>query len=165
MIRTAKISDAAQICNIYNYYVANTVITFEEELVSIQEMEHRISTYLEQFDYIVYEYDGEVIGYAYGSSWRTRKAYRFSTETSVYLKNGYTGKGIGLLLYKKLVENLTQKGFHSLIGCVTLPNISSEKLHEKLGFKKVAHFHEAGWKFDQWLDVGFWELIVNPTLR
>jgi phosphinothricin acetyltransferase len=69
------------------------------------------------------------------------------------------------LLYKKLVENLTQKGFHSLIGCVTLPNISSEKLHEKFGFKKVAHFHEAGWKFDQWLDVGFWELIVNPTLR
>lgn len=160
MIRIATTNDAAAICNIYNYYIENTVITFEEELVTEDIMKDRIEHYLADYTYIVYEEAGEVIGYAYGSSWRTRRAYRFSTETTVYLKQGHQGKGIGKQLYLELIERLRSKGFHSLLGCITIPNDSSVALHEKLGFKKIAHFREAGWKFEQWLDVGFWELIV-----
>lgn len=160
MIRPATSADASAICSIYNHYIENTVITFEENPLTEDEMAERIRAYSEKYAYIVYEEDGEVIGYAYGSSWRTRRAYRFSTETTVYLKDGTAGKGIGSLLYSELIERLKGKGFHSLIGCITLPNEKSVRLHEKMGFKKVAHFHEAGWKFDQWLDVGFWELLV-----
>lgn len=160
MIRPATPKDAFAICSIYNYYVENTVITFEEEPVTVEEMAERIRTYSEKYTYLVYEEDEEVIGYAYGSSWRARKAYRFSTETTVYLKDGTEGKGIGTQLYSQLIEELKDKGFHLLIGCITLPNEKSVKLHEKMGFKKVAHFHEAGWKFDSWQDVGFWEKLV-----
>jgi Sortase and related acyltransferases len=160
MIRPATSADASAICSIYNHYIENTVITFEEEPLTADEMAERIRAYSDKYAYIVYEKDGVVIGYAYGSSWRTRRAYRFSTETTVYLKDGTAGKGIGALLYAELIVRLKEKGFHSLIGCITLPNEKSVRLHEKMGFKKVAHFHEAGWKFDQWLDVGFWELIV-----
>jgi phosphinothricin acetyltransferase len=160
MIRPATPADASAICSIYNHYIENTVITFEEDPLTEDEMAERIRTYSEKYTYIVYEEDGEVIGYAYGSSWRTRRAYRFSTETTVYLKDGADGKRIGTLLYSELIERLKGKGFHALIGCITLPNEKSVKLHEKMGFKKVAHFHEAGWKFDQWLDVGFWEKLV-----
>lgn len=160
MIRPATPDDAFAICTIYNYYIENTVITFEEEPITVEEMAERIRTYSEKYTYLVYEENGEVVGYAYGSSWRARKAYRFSTETTVYLKDGAAGKGIGTLLYSQLIEDLKVKGFHSLIGCITLPNEKSVKLHEKMGFKKVAHFHEAGWKFDSWQDVGFWEKLV-----
>ena len=160
MIRPATPADASAICSIYNHYIENTVITFEEEPVTVEEMAERIRSYSEKYAYIVYEEEGEVVGYAYGSSWRMRRAYRFSTETTVYIKDGAAGKGIGTLLYSELIGRLKEKGFHSLIGCITLPNDNSVKLHEKMGFKKVAHFHEAGWKFDRWLDVGFWEKLV-----
>lgn len=160
MIRSATPADVSAICSIYNHYIENTVITFEEDPLTEDEMAERIQAYSEKYVYIVHEEDGEVIGYAYGSSWRTRRAYRFSTETTVYLKDGAEGKGIGTLLYSELIERLKEKGFHSLIGCITLPNEKSVRLHEKMGFKKVAHFHEAGWKFNQWLDVGFWEKLV-----
>lgn len=160
MIRTARRTDAPAICGIYNYYVENTAITFEEVAVTPAEMESRIAHNLEKYAYIVYEENNEITGYAYGSLWRSREAYRFSTETTVYLKHGCFGKGIGTQLYTELILQLKAKGFHSLLGCITIPNEQSIHLHEKLGFKKVAHFKEAGWKFSQWLDVGFWELIV-----
>lgn len=161
MIRTATPNDAAAICSIYNYYIENTVITFEEEVVGVEEMSKRISSYLDAYDYIVYEDNGNVVGYAYGSSWRTRRAYRFSTETTVYLKQGYEGKGIGKMLYVELINRLKCKGFHSLIGCITIPNDKSIALHENLGFKRVGYFSEAGRKFERWLDVGFWELLIQ----
>lgn len=160
MIRPAAPSDAPAICSIYNHYIEHSVITFEETLLTEADIAERISTYSSTHAYIVFEEGGEVVGYAYASPWRARHAYRFSTETSIYLKPGHEGKGIGEKLYVYLIEELRKKGFHSIIGCLTLPNSASERLHEKLGFKKIAHFHEAGYKFDKWLDVGFWELLV-----
>ena len=160
MIRTTRISDATAICNIYNYYVENTTITFEEIAVSVEDTCTRIAFSLDKYAHIVYLDNNEIVGYAYATTWRTREAYRFSTETTVYLKQGYEGKGIGMLLYIELIKQLKSKGFHLLIGCITIPNEQSIRLHEKLGFQKAGHFNQAGWKFNQWLDVGFWELTI-----
>ena len=106
------------------------------------------------------EDEGQVVGYAYASRWKSRCAYRYSVETTVYLSSAATGKGFGSLLYEHLIAELRQRSIHSLIGGIALPNNASVSLHEKLGFEKVAHFKEVGWKFNQWIDVGYWELII-----
>lgn len=160
MIRPVTLEDAEAIANIYNYYVECTVITFEEELISVDEMRERIKTISASFPYIVYIENDEVVGYAYANTWRTRKAYRFSAESSIYVKHDCHSKGIGHQLYSNLIDSLRNLGFHMVVGGVTLPNEKSEKLHNRLGFTKVAHFKDAGWKFEQWLDVGFWELLL-----
>ena len=160
MIRKAEPSDAVQICGIYNYYIEQTLVTFEHRPLLPLEMEERIQLVTEKFPWIVMEEDGEIIGYAYATKWRERYAYRFVVETTVYLKNDATGKGYGAMLYAELIEQLKQRGFHAAIGCISLPNDASVKLHERLGFKKAAHFTEVGFKFNQWVDIGFWQLML-----
>jgi len=160
LIRPALPSDAAAITAIYNPYITDTVITFEEEALSPEEMEGRIRKTSATFPWIVWEEDGQVLGYAYASSWRSRHAYRFAVETTVYVDLTQQRKGIGEKLYRELVVLMRQYGFHSALGCLALPNEPSVALHEKLGFTKVAHMKEAGRKFEQWVDVGFWEMIL-----
>ena len=158
MIREVQLSDAAQIANIYNYYVKNSTVTFEEKEVSITEFEKRISSIKANFPYLVFEEKGTIIGYAYASTFRTRVAYRFSAESSVYIHHKHYRKGIGSKLYHSLIPLMKQSGLKSAIGGITLPNDASINLHESLGFTKVGHFKEVGYKFSTWLDVGFWQL-------
>ncbi len=160
MIRPVAPSDAAAIAAIYNPYIRDTTITFEEEPVSTEEMAARIAKVTADFPWLVWEEAGEVIGYAYASTWRTRHAYRFAVETAIYLASGQHGQGRGATLYQALLAELRQRGFHLVLGCLALPNDPSIRLHEKLGFKKVGHMTEAGWKFGAWVDVGFWELFL-----
>ena len=160
MIRPATESDAQAICNIYNPYISDTIITFEEEPVAVEEMAQRIHETIFSLPWIVIEDKSQVVGYAYASSWKSRCAYRYSVETTVYLSAAATGKGFGSLLYEHLIADLRQRSIHSLIGGIALPNAASVSLHEKFGFEKIAHFKEVGWKFNQWIDVGYWELII-----
>jgi len=161
MLRSATFSDAPVIAQIYNHYIANTVITFEEELVSADEMTQRIAEISSAgMPWLVCQENERVIGFAYASKWKSRCAYRHSVETSIYLRNDATGRGLGHTLYKGLITDLKKQGYHSIIGGAALPNPASIALHEKLGFVKVAHFKEVGRKFDQWIDVGYWELIL-----
>lgn len=158
-IRTVTLNDATAIADIYNPYILNTVITFEETPVTPEEISARISSVLNLgLPYLVAEQDNKIIGYAYAGLWRTRSAYRHTVETSIYMDQQQTGKGIGLPLYKALLERIKELDIHVVLGGITLPNPVSVGLHEKLGFKKVAHFTEVGYKFGQWLDVGFWQL-------
>lgn len=161
MIRQVVDTDIREICDIYNYYIKNTAITFEEEPVSYNEMKRRIDEVLISLPFYVYVENDEVIGYAYASKWKGRSAYRFSVETTVYLKNNMTGKGIGTELYKKLINDLTGRKMHAILSGIALPNEKSQHLHEKLGFKKVAHLTEVGYKFNKWIDVGYWELLLK----
>ncbi len=159
IIRPATEADAQAIVDIYNHYITDTVITFEETPLSVEEFAGRIRKVLEGgYPYLVAEENGQLLGYSYASSFRTRVAYRFTCESTVYLRHDLTGKGVGTRLYTALLEELRKLKFHLVIGGVTLPNPPSEALHLKMGFKKVAHFSEVGFKFDQWLDVGFYEL-------
>jgi len=161
MLRTATSGDAAAIAAIYNHYVLKTIITFEEEAVPDAEMAQRITDVLGAgLPWLVWEENGRVLGYAYASKWKSRCAYRYAVESSIYLDKEATGRGLGTKLYVALIDALRAKGIHSIIGGVALPNDASVGLSEKLGFKKIGQFKEVGWKFEQWIDVGYWELIL-----
>jgi phosphinothricin acetyltransferase len=163
MIRPVKPADASAIAGIYNYYINNTVITFEEIPVSINEMGERIRMVSKKYPWLVWEDDGEVKGYAYVNTWKDRSSYRFSAEISIYVKIGSQRKGIGGELFGRLLEEARKTTIHTLVSGITLPNDASTTLHEKFGFKRIAVFHEVGFKFSQWLDVGYWELALQPA--
>ena len=160
-VRKATPSDAAPFCAIYNHYVANTIVTFEEEAVAATEMARRIENTAARFPWLVAEHEGNVVGYAYATDWSSRAAYRNSVEISIYLAPDAAGRGIGSRLCEALLGELKAMGVHTVIGGVALPNEASVALHEKFGFAKTAHFHEVGRKFGRWIDVAYWELILN----
>jgi L-amino acid N-acyltransferase YncA len=162
-IRTVKKEDSRRICEIYNFYVQNTCISFEEALVSREEMEKRISTISSAYPFLAYEVGGELLGYAYANRWKERSAYRYVAEVTVYLDKDHLGKGIGRELIKALLDESKKRGFHALMAVISLPNEKSIRLHEEFGFKKAAHFTEVGYKQDKWIDVGYWELLLSAT--
>jgi len=160
VIRRVSPDDAAQIAAIYNHHVANTIVTFEEVPVEEAAMRGRIAEIDGSHAWFVAEVEGRVAGYAYASAWRARTAYRRSVETTVYLGNGFLGRGLGSALYETLLRELAQRGFHCAMGGIALPNAASVALHERMGFAKVAHFREAGWKLGRWIDVGYWQRML-----
>jgi phosphinothricin acetyltransferase len=163
MIRSATPADAAAICAIYNHYVRHTAVTFEEVPVEAAEMRQRMAEVQALFPWLVAEDDGRLVGYAYAARWRVRSAYRYSVESTVYLNYDRVGQGWGSQLYRELFTQLEAAGIHAVMGGITLPNPASVALHEKLGFRKVAHFEAVGWKSDQWLDVGYWQRILGSA--
>jgi len=156
MIREALYSDTKAIAEIYNYYIHNTIITFEMEPVTPEEISNRMEKYKQLGNYLVYEEDGVVIGYCYVSRFRERKAYENTVESTIYLRHGSGGKGVGFQLYAELLTRVSAN-YHAIIAGIALPNEASVRLHEKCGFKKVGHFSEVGRKFEKWIDVGFWQ--------
>jgi len=160
MIRSAIPADGAAMADIYNHYILNSAITFEEECISTEQMQERLGRVQRHHPWLVYEDNGSIVGYAYASNWKSRRSYRRSVESTVYLHKDKMGKGFGTHLYAGLIELLRLAGFHAVIGGIALPNEGSVGLHEKLGFTKVAHFKEVGWKFERWIDVGYWELML-----
>ena len=160
MIRPVKENDAADICDIYNYYVSNSYISFEEETVSVDDMTDRINHISSQYPWLVYERDGKVVAFVYASLWKTRSAYRYTLESTVYASHDINQKGIGTQLYNKLFEDLEGRFVRSVMAVIALPNDASIGLHEKMGFEKVAHFKEVGFKQDEWIDVGYWQKIL-----
>ncbi|MEQ9466764.1 MAG: arsinothricin resistance N-acetyltransferase ArsN1 [Ekhidna sp.] len=163
MIRPATTEDAKAIATIYNHYILHSHATFETEPIDVPEMLSRIRKVQNEFalPWLVKEESGVVVGYAYATQWKPRKAYENTVEISVYLDKDCAGKGYGKHLYQELIRQLQGEGYHAVIGGISLPNESSVKLHESLGFQKVAHFKETGFKFDRWIDVGYWELILT----
>ena len=160
MIRAASVTDAEQVAAIYNFYVENTVVTFEEVPVTAAQMAERITRLTAEYPWLVYERGGIVAGYAYAGRWHERSAYRWSVETSVYLDRKQLRQGLGTRLYEALLGILRERQYHSACGGIALPNGASVALHEKFGFRKAAHYHSIGYKFDRWIDVGFWQLIL-----
>ncbi len=161
MIRSAGLADTKDIVEIYNHYIETSIVTFETELVSRDEMGTRMENLYEDYPWIVYERGGKIEGYAYASPWKARSAYKNSVEISVYIRPGSQGQGIGTSLMRELLDRIEERNLHSVIGGIALPNAGSVALHEKYGFEKVAHFKEVGQKFEKWIDVGYWQLIVN----
>jgi phosphinothricin acetyltransferase len=152
--------DAARICEIYNHYVLHSTITFEEQPVSPDDMKQRIAEVLTGLPWLVWVEDQVVQGFAYASKWKGRCAYRYSVESTAYLADGSTGRGVGTRLYEALFTALRQSKMHVVMGGIALPNDASIAMHEKLGFEKVAHFREVGCKFGKWIDVGYWQLLL-----
>lgn len=164
MIRDATPTDAAAIAEIYNHYIRNTVISFEEVPLAPDQMGERIEAVQgNAYPWLVLEQEGRVLGYAYANLWQQRIAYRHSVEVSVYLSHLHCGQGVGSLLYSELFERLSQLDLHVAIAGIALPNDSSVAFHEKFGFRKVAHYQEVGYKANQWIDVGYWQKFLDSS--
>jgi len=163
MIRQVKESDADALCRIYNKYIVETRITFEESPLQADEMISRINKIVPNLPWLVYEEEGKVVGYTYTSKWKERAAYRHSVEIAIYLDSDFIGKGIGTSLIGELLKALKatkDTSIHGVIYGVALPNQASIAQCEKFGFEKIAHFKEVGFKLGEWVDVGYWELIL-----
>ena len=164
VIRTAVAGDASEIVRIYNHYVLKTIITFEEEAISTAEMARRIEeVHSVSLPWLVAERESVIVGYAYATKWKVRTGYRFSTEVTAYVDPASAGLGIGSQLYQKLLPMLQERGIHAAMGGIALPNEASVAFHEKFGFSKVAHFKEVGFKFNKWIDVGYWQRMLPGT--
>lgn len=160
-IRAALPGDAERLASIYNHYILNTVITFEEEAITAADILARMKEVEEQsLPWLVAESDGALKGYAYGGKWKGRCAYKFSAESTIYLAEQAVGRGLGSALYGSLLAELRSRKLHVAVGGIALPNEPSVKLHEKLGFQKAAHFKEIGYKFGRWIDVGYWQVVL-----
>ena len=123
-------------------------------------MQRRVSEIVKNYPYIVYEENGEILAYAYATRWKVRQAYDHTIETSIYVKAGEHKKGIGSRLYIELLDRLKKLDLHCLLAGISLPNNASIHLHEKLGFRKNGVLKEVGYKFDKWIDVGYWSLLI-----
>jgi phosphinothricin acetyltransferase len=161
LIRSANPTDADAVARIYNYYIMETVVTFEVDELSSAEMARRMKEIqADSFPWLVAQRAGEVVGYAYAGKWHSRCAYRFAAEMTVYLAPGHAGQGVGSRLYEEVIEALTATDIHTVIGGIALPNDASVALHEKFGFQKAAHYREVGFKHGRWIDVGYWQRIL-----
>ncbi|OJU17718.1 MAG: hypothetical protein BGN88_00250 [Clostridiales bacterium 43-6] len=161
-IRTVQPKDAKALREIYAPYVETTWVTFETEVPDVEEIRRRVETYHFQlgFPYYVAEQGGETVGYAYAHPFHERAAFRYTAETSVYVKQGFEGSGIGTKLYQVVLNDLKQSGFHKVIAILGYPNEASKRFHEKLGFRETGVLHEVGYKFDCWLDAGYFEKVL-----
>ena len=146
MIRPVHQKDASAIANLYNYYVINTTITFEETPINKKEMGNRIQNHQPEHHWMVVDLDNKIVGFAVANSWKNRSAYRFTKEISVYIAPNNQRNGWGKQLYTKLLKILQKEGIHTVLAGITIPNESSIKFHESMGFEKVGHFKETGLK-------------------
>lgn len=164
MIRVARIEDAKALLDIYGYYVENTAITFEYMIPSVEEFQERIQNTLEKYPYLVYEEDGEILGYAYVGAFNKRVAARFMVETSIYVKNDVLNKGIGKVLYEELEKILKKQNILKLIACITdseeedcyVPK-KSVRFHQHMGYKMAGRIQNGGYKFGNWYDLVYLE--------
>ena len=164
-IRPVTLEDAPELVRIYAPYVEKTAITFEYDVPSIKEFEGRIEKILQRFPYLVAEEDGQVLAYAYASTYYDRSAYDWAVEVSVYVDQDYRGQGLGTRLYEALEIELEASGYLRFLACIALPNPASIALHEKRGYVKVAHFPEIGYKFDQWLDNVWMQKTIEGPMK
>ncbi|MCC8170495.1 MAG: N-acetyltransferase family protein [Parabacteroides sp.] len=163
-IRKVTLHDAPAVAAIYNYYILNTVATFETVPVTAGAMQARICEIAARYPYFVYENEaGELLGYCYINTWKNKEAYRDTLETTFYVKPGHTGKEIGKKLMEALLASVRDTSVHSLIACISLPNDASIRLHARFGFEKAAHFREAGRKFGRRIDVEEWQWLKPET--
>ncbi len=155
--RLATEGDAAAMLAIYADYVQTTVISFEMDPPAVAEFASRVRDVLKYAPWIVAEDGGAILGYAYGSHFRTRAAYRWTIEVTVYVARAHVGRGLGRNLYTRLFRILELQGFQMLVAGITLPNDASVRLHERMGFRHVGVYRAVGHKFGAWRDVGWWE--------
>jgi L-amino acid N-acyltransferase YncA len=159
-MRPVTAGDAERIAEIYNWYVLNTIITFETDVVSPQEMTKRIQENFINHDWLVGEVNQKVVGYAYYGPFRARAAYNHTVESTIYLSQGSMGKGYGRTLYAQLLQSVKDRGFREAIGVIALPNPQSIALHRAMGFAEVGVLKRVGYKFERYIDVGLWQLSV-----
>jgi len=161
VIRDATEADADACAAIYRPYVDDTCISFETEAPSPADMARRIASAAERHAWLVLEDNGRVVGFAYGSPFKERAAYRWSCETSIYLEVGRRRTGAGRVLYEALHARLADRGYHRVFAGMTLPNEASAGLHRSVGFEPVGVYRKVGWKHGAWHDVAWMQKTIG----
>jgi L-amino acid N-acyltransferase YncA len=161
MIRPARPSDAPDILAIYAPFVTDTVVSFEFEPPDVEEIRRRVGETLDRWPWLVWEQDGSVRGYAYGSGHRARAAYQWCVEVSVYVHPDTRRSGIARRLYAELFDRLRRQGFYNAYAGITLPNEASVGFHEAMGFQPIGVYPRIGYKFGRWHDVAWWSLRLR----
>ena len=161
-LRFASLRDDAAIAAIYAPVVATTAISFELVAPDAAEMRSRIAAQPADKPWIVAEIDDAVAGYAYASPFRNRAAYRFGAEVTVYVAADARRRGAGAALYRALLALLECQGYRRAFAGIALPNDASITLHRAAGFVDAGVVHAAGFKFDRWHDVAFYERALAP---
>ena len=151
MIRFAEEKDVEALVSIYNYYIENTTCTLELEALSPEEFGARVAKITERFPYLVYEEDGEVLGYAYLNDFNPRGGYRFTADLSLYVAQDARGKGIGRALYEAIEPMAKEMGLQNIVSLITSENEASLAFHDRLGFERVARIDRIANKFDRWI--------------
>lgn len=168
IIRPAREEDAGALLEIYAPYVTDTAISFEYEVPTLEEFRRRIRETLKTYPYLVAQIGDTLAGYAYASAFKPRAAYQWSVETTIYLRRDLRGQGLGRKLYQALEETLRAQNILNLNACIAhtgqpdsyLSN-GSEAFHDRMGYKKVAHFTKCGYKFNTWYDMIWMEKIIG----
>lgn len=166
-VRRAALSDAPALLDIYNYYITNTAVTFEDDTLDNVGFAERMSSILSFYPYFVAEVGGEVVGYAYAGKFKNRSAYDWAVETTVYVKNGMEQRGIGSALYSALEGALRSQGIKNMYACIACPKredkyltFGSVNFHKRLGFRLVGKFKSCGSKFGVWYDMVWMEKFI-----
>lgn len=157
MLRDATIQDIPAILDIYRPYILNTAITFEYDVPTLAQFEDRFRAITREFPWLVWEENGEILGYAYGSRAFERAAYGWDADLSIYLRQGCSGRGIGRALYEPLEQRLAAQGYYVLYALVTSANAGSCAFHEAMGYREAVRLPACGFKFGQWYDVIWYE--------
>lgn len=161
VLRMASVYDAQILLNIYAPYVQNTAVTSEEAVPSLEEFKSRITDALLRHPYIVCVIDNEIVGYAYGHSYRSRSSYRWGAELSVYVSGNCKSSSVGVALYSALIAMLRLQGYQTAYGIVLLPNLPSQRLHEYLGFSAKGVLTNACFKLGGWHDIVTYEKHIG----
>ena len=161
LIRIAAPADAADIAAIYAPFVAITIVSFETEPPDEAETRARLENVLQRYPWLVCEQTGRVIGYAYASQHRVRRAYQWSVDVAVYVDPNHQRGGIARGLYCRLFELLRQQGYYNAYAGIALPNPASVGFHESMGFRPVGVYEQVGFKAGKWVDVGWWQLELQ----
>lgn len=168
-VRAASPDDAADFLGIYRYYIENTAVTFEYDVPTVSQFAERIRRTSAKYPYLAALRGGRVIGYAYAGSFKDRRAYDHSVETSVYVDRNEHRSGAGRALYGALEGALSDMGILNMNACISSPvregdpylTEDSIRFHEALGFSHVGKFHLCGYKFDRWYDMIWMEKLIG----
>lgn len=171
-IRTATLSDAQALLNIYSPYVEHTAITFEYDVPSVEEFASRIKNTLQKYPYLVAEKNGRLLGYAYASPFHERPAYDWAVETSIYVDQNIKHQGIGRRLHDALEDALRSQGILNMNACIAYPPEEDEYLdknsvefHTHMGYRLVGEFYKCGYKFHRWYNMVWMEKLLDPEIK
>jgi phosphinothricin acetyltransferase len=158
LVRSAIGADAPACAEIYRPYVLDTVISFETEPPTVEQMAARIAAAQVKHKWLVLEVDGVVAGYAYAQQFNPRAAYQWSVETSIYMAQDRRRLGGGRMLYAELLSRLATRGFRRAFAGIAQPSEASNAFHEAFGFRPLGRYQRVGWKLGAWHDVEWWQL-------
>ena len=157
-IRSVTLDDAHTVAEIYAPFVSNAATSFETIPPDTAEIQRRIKDKTPKYPWLVFETGDMVLGYAYGSEHRTRQAYQWSADVSVYAHERARKRGVGRALYTVLLDLLRRQGYFNAYAGITLPNPASVGLHEAMGFTPVGVYSRVGYKLGRWHDVMWLQL-------